>query len=721
MLAEKTGYTIGTRGNDWKGGIAQSLTFVVTEDCNLRCKYCYITHKSSDKRLDLNTAKKFIDYILNAPIKKQDAVVLDFIGGEPLLETKLIDKICDYFKLKTYEQNDNWYWNYRINICTNGVNYNNAVVQRFLSKNYGKLSISITIDGTKEKHDLQRVFPDGTGSYDIVNQNVDLWVRQFPAGTKVTFSSDDLKYLKSSVIELWNKGIEEVNANVVFEDVWKEGDEDIFEKQLVELADYILDNKLYNKYICTLFEDYIGEPYTEELLQQTSCGAGKMLALGPDGKIYPCMRYIAYSLNNRPEYVIGSVEDGIDLEKVRPFQTVTYKLQSDNECLECPVATGCSFCQGFNYDEADTSTNFQRAKYICKMHKARVRANNYFFSKLYNKYNIPRRTDNNEYLRLNFLLSENYISYCDYNNKSTQNNFMSEKTILDGLKFAHQNFMKPVFIYSNDSFDFKDLEEYNSFKILHIVPAKFYNKIKEKAKDYILVFDETNIDFKGDEEDNCIFNIQQENLANLSDYLLHLFKKVKRINLNILEINNRFDFDIYEEQLKKVAGYIVETQKKSGVLKELNVLTDILFLEKHENCNAGITNYTLSPEGDFYICPAFYSNDKTNKVGSLSNGLGEILNQHLYKIDNAPLCEMCDAYHCMNCIYHNLINTNEVNVSSSYQCRRRHIERKISINIKQDLNNQYYFINQLEEINYQEPMEKFIKNYNVLPGYYRTI
>lgn len=31
---------------------------------------------------------------------KQHAVTLDFIGGEPLLEIELIDKICDYFKLK---------------------------------------------------------------------------------------------------------------------------------------------------------------------------------------------------------------------------------------------------------------------------------------------------------------------------------------------------------------------------------------------------------------------------------------------------------------------------------------------------------------------------------------------------------------------------------------------------------------------------------------------
>lgn len=49
---------------EWGYGNAQSITFIVTEDCNLRCKYCYITHKSSNRKMSYDVAKKFIDYIL---------------------------------------------------------------------------------------------------------------------------------------------------------------------------------------------------------------------------------------------------------------------------------------------------------------------------------------------------------------------------------------------------------------------------------------------------------------------------------------------------------------------------------------------------------------------------------------------------------------------------------------------------------------------------------
>lgn len=56
-------YLMGTWVEGWREAKAQNLTFIVTEDCNLRCKYCYVTHKSSNARMTFETAKKFIDYI----------------------------------------------------------------------------------------------------------------------------------------------------------------------------------------------------------------------------------------------------------------------------------------------------------------------------------------------------------------------------------------------------------------------------------------------------------------------------------------------------------------------------------------------------------------------------------------------------------------------------------------------------------------------------------
>lgn len=173
-------YTFGKPVGSWHSDRAQTVTFVVTDDCNLACKYCYITHKNCFTKMDFETAKKFVDQLLTTgTMRYTEAVILEFIGGEPMMEAELIDQIVDYFKTAAFALNHDWYWNYRVSICTNGVNYSSEPVQRLIQKNMNKISVTISLDGVKEKHDMQRVFPDGSGSFDTINKNVDLWLSQF--------------------------------------------------------------------------------------------------------------------------------------------------------------------------------------------------------------------------------------------------------------------------------------------------------------------------------------------------------------------------------------------------------------------------------------------------------------------------------------------------------------------------------------------------------------
>jgi uncharacterized protein len=380
------------KSNSWEEGRAKNITFVVTEDCQLECKYCYLVGKNKSGKMEFDVARKAIDYLLSEKeFITESSVVLDFIGGEPLIEIDLIDKICDYFKLKAYEENHPWFNSYRFSFSTNGLMYSDKRVQDFISKNKSHVSIQITIDGTKIKHNLQRVYPNGKGSYDNVVKNIPLWQKQFPeTSTKVTISSDDIPYIKDSVLHIWGLGIKEVNINVVFENAWKPGDDELFEEQLVSLADEIIKKKLYENYSCSFFNKTIGYPYNQNM---NWCGAGKMLAVDFTGNFYPCIRFVNFSLQNREGLLLGNYIDGIDQNKLRPFLTLDMISQSESECIDCEVATGCAWCQGANYDFADTETIFQRATYICNMHKARVRANNYFWNKLGRKLNKDMRNE----------------------------------------------------------------------------------------------------------------------------------------------------------------------------------------------------------------------------------------------------------------------------------------------------------------------------------------
>lgn len=383
----------------WKEGLAKNITFIVTKDCQLACKYCYLVGKNEKERMPWEVAKQAIDYILShEEDMREESVVWDFIGGEPFLEIELIDKICDYLKVEMYRRNHHWFNSYRFSFSTNGINYHTDKVQHFIKKNREHLSIGITIDGTEMKHDLNRVYKgDGRGSYADVVRNIPLWLSQFPnGGTKVTISSADIPYIKESVLHLYSLGIHEVNINCVFEDVWKEGDDARFEEQLMQLADAIIDGEYYHDYACSFFSEYLGKPLDSVLQNQNWCGAGRMLAVDAAGNFYPCTRFAQYSLRSKKAWIIGNIHDGIDKNKLRPFLTLDRCTQSEQKCIDCEVAEGCAWCQGENYDAADTPTIYQRSTAICLMHKARVRANNYYWNKLFRKLELEEARDEYE-------------------------------------------------------------------------------------------------------------------------------------------------------------------------------------------------------------------------------------------------------------------------------------------------------------------------------------
>ena len=156
-----------------KKKLARTITFQVTDDCNLKCTYCYEINKGHHI-MDFDIAKRFIDDLLDTD-KKNDyinidnspAIIIEFIGGEPFIAIDLIDKITDYFISQMIEKHHPWATRFMISICSNGVLYFDPRVQAYIKKHLNNLSFSISIDGNKKLHDTCRIFPNGQGSYDI--------------------------------------------------------------------------------------------------------------------------------------------------------------------------------------------------------------------------------------------------------------------------------------------------------------------------------------------------------------------------------------------------------------------------------------------------------------------------------------------------------------------------------------------------------------------------
>ena len=703
-------YLMGSGISQWKEGKAYEVTFIVTEDCNLRCSYCYEVHKNEKHRMSFDVAKKAIDYLLDNPqMFNAEAVLWDFIGGEPLLEIDLIDRIMDYIKIKTYKLGHKWSKNYRIHIGTNGTLYDRSDVQRFIKKNKGKLDIGITIDGTKRKHDMHRIYQNGKGSYDDVYKNLPLWLQEFPnSTTKVTFGSEDLIYLKESIVHLWENGLSIIPANVVFEDVWKEGDDKIFEQQMRNLADYIIEFELWDKVNCTLFDDMIGMPNDRTIINSNYCGTGRMLAIDAQGNFYPCLRFSDFTLCEKQGIPIGDIDTGIDYDKIRPFLTLSTKAISNDECLNCEIASGCAWCQGCNYDCTVEDTIYARATYICKMHKARVRANNYYWDRLRREKGIDRKSPLRNKKHLYFIMSDDAVECCDYSSNSTVGAVMSEEVAKSGLEFCEKNFYKPVILNSKSQDNIIDLDRFSTISRIELC----HNDIKLPYSNYdkYVVIDSREVtEFKGNEI--VLLNIHEESFPVLADMVTKLLPICQRINIIFkFEFQRRFS-TIYKEQLELMIAEIVSYLKRKE-FREINILTDRLFLDEMNNCNCGVHNYALAPNGKLYICPAFYFNSPEDYIGDIETGITKYKLADMLSLSNSPLCKRCDAYQCNRCVLLNRKKTREFNTPGSAQCIKSHIERNASMKLLQILHKEkieYGADIEIPVIDYSDPIECVIE------------
>lgn len=383
--------------------LSRTITFQVTDECNLCCTYCYQIHKGK-RKMNFEIAKKLIDMLLTGDerlsgyvdIQTSPGLIIEFIGGEPFLCVDLIDRICDYFYDRAIALMHPWATMFCISICSNGVLYFDEKVQKFLNKWRNHLSFSITIDGNKTLHDSCRVFADGSGSYDLAVAGAQDWIKRgYYMGSKITIAPENLPYLYDAITHMVELGYEEINANVVYEKGWTLEHARAYYWQLKKIADYWLENDLVETHYLALFSQDFFRPKQAGDDENWCGGTGSMLAMDPDGYLYPCLRYMESSLGtDREPLRIGHVDEGIGQTKcthdcIECLNAITRRTQSTDECYNCPIAEGCSWCSAYNYQENGTPDS--RCTYICDMHKARSLANVYFWNTWYAKTGSTQR------------------------------------------------------------------------------------------------------------------------------------------------------------------------------------------------------------------------------------------------------------------------------------------------------------------------------------------
>lgn len=372
----------------------RTITFQVTDGCNLRCSYCYQIAKHNHI-MTKDIADKMIEILLcteeeNSYCNKNNIgiMIIDFIGGEPFLAVDMMDYICTRFIQRCFETE-----NYRIlrfirfSTCSNGVLYRDPKIQKFLDKWKYLLSFSVTVDGNEQLHDACRVFPDGTGSYKYAMDAVeDCMKRGIIMGSKVTIAPNNVMYVYDAIKHMIDNGYHDIHANCVYEEGWTYDHAKIYYEQLKKLADLFLEKEYHDDILLALFNPSWYIPMSEEHDHNWCGGTGSMLAVNYTGNIYPCTRYMESSVGDNIDLIlVGHTDHGLvktdkEKETVNQLRSITRRSQSTDECWNCPIASGCGWCSAYNYQ--CTGTPNKRVTFICPMHKAEALANIYYWNKL---------------------------------------------------------------------------------------------------------------------------------------------------------------------------------------------------------------------------------------------------------------------------------------------------------------------------------------------------
>jgi len=318
------------------------------------------------------------------------------------------------------------------------------------------------------------------------------------------------------------------------------------------------------------------------------------------------------------------------------------------------------------------------------------------------------------------LLDNTSVAYCHADNPLKERNLMPLETLKKGILFGMKQNLMIQYIFPDYELPKEYVEVLESIDNVKIYPVgcKPITGINDGNEADV---EATNAIPEKVKARNLVLRLTFNEMLNQKDEIAKLFASGARINLCITDVEQFTDEQIeaYKQVLNEWNSILLDLYKQ-GQPPQFNLLTDRMMLDKMHNCEAGVSNITLAPNGKFYLCPAFYYDEQMkvdnqlnhhqptsdNSVGDLEKGL-DIPNQQLLILDHAPLCRNCDAYQCRRCIWLNRKLTWDNNTPSHQQCLMAHLERNASRDLLNNIRKVGEFMPEIDikEISYLDPFD----------------
>lgn len=335
----------------------RSVSIDLTEACNLACTYCFTQSCHKPRRMGWDMATRILAWWI-PQLDKENPCTIDWWGGEPLIEYKLIQKLIPYANELAKTHNINLGYGG----TTNGVLYTPDKVE-WLAKNNSLMMVSL--DGCEEAN-AARPFADGSSSWKIVDRNLREALKIIPHQRARASLSKANVHLFLETIKYFHEdlGLQHVAYSPVFEDDWDEESFEMMRDQFDQVIDYVVKETLAGRPF-TIKHFHDGARYLDNFNPQAPCGAGRFYAgWSVDGYLFPCHRFNKHGLSS-------SERDKLDIILARPaffgngFEWVNKDFRKEffipneggtfapKKCGECSIycRSHCTGnCYAINYD-----------------------------------------------------------------------------------------------------------------------------------------------------------------------------------------------------------------------------------------------------------------------------------------------------------------------------------------------------------------------------------
>ena len=307
-------------------GKLKVIMLLITYKCNLRCTYCY-EPKLSNFKMSMEKAKSIIQEQIKASDDNYEAIEIQFMGGEPLLEFPLVKECAE------------WLWSTPITdkqivlfAPTNGTLLTDDMKGWFV-KNKDRIHLGLSFDGDMAMQNANR-------SSSFQNVDLDFFVKTWPKqSVKMTISPETISNMAEGVKYLHRKGFKYISADLAMGKFigWTKEKLGIYQTELKKLVEFYLTNPQLTPF-SMLRVDINAIMHTNTVSHKTcSCGED-MVCVDWTGKTYACHLFSPVTISKE--------------KAEKAAVTIDFKNHScfnNGKCAKCALNTVCTHCYGMNY------------------------------------------------------------------------------------------------------------------------------------------------------------------------------------------------------------------------------------------------------------------------------------------------------------------------------------------------------------------------------------